>query len=135
MSHDLVFIDTNIWVYAYSETELSKQHIVQSLLRPETTRLSTQVINELVWVLIRKYKVQVSLVQQLQMRLCQNFQVANINTTTITSALDIVKKHNISYWDALMVTSAKEQHCKTFLTEDLNHGQLIAGVRIQNPFS
>jgi len=41
---------------------------------------------------------------------------------------------SISYWDALIVSAAARLRCDTLLSEDLNHGEVIAGVRIVNPF-
>ncbi len=41
---------------------------------------------------------------------------------------------SISFWDAAIVASAIEAGCSVLLTEDLNHGKIIAGVQIQNPF-
>jgi predicted nucleic acid-binding protein len=39
----------------------------------------------------------------------------------------------LSFWDALIVAAAESAHCETLWTEDLNHGQVIRGVRIENP--
>ena len=41
---------------------------------------------------------------------------------------------NISHWDALIVAAALHQGCETLLSEDLQHGQIIEGVRVVNPF-
>ncbi len=40
----------------------------------------------------------------------------------------------INHWDALVVRAARLGACERLLTGDLNHGQVIDGVRIQNPF-
>jgi predicted nucleic acid-binding protein len=52
----------------------------------------------------------------------------------IKQAIDICAADNISFWDALIVSAAAAAQCKTIWTEDLNHGQLINGVKIENPF-
>jgi len=39
----------------------------------------------------------------------------------------------LSFWDALIVAAAESAYCETLWTEDLNHGQVIRGVRIENP--
>jgi predicted nucleic acid-binding protein len=41
----------------------------------------------------------------------------------------------LSFWDALIVRAAAEARCDVLLSEDLNHGQVIDGVRIEDPFS
>jgi predicted nucleic acid-binding protein len=41
--------------------------------------------------------------------------------------------NRLSFWDALIVVAAESAQCETLWTEDLNHGQVIRGVRIENP--
>jgi hypothetical protein len=40
---------------------------------------------------------------------------------------------DILYSPALIVVTAESAHCEILWTEDLNHGQVIRGVRIANP--
>ena len=42
--------------------------------------------------------------------------------------------NRISFWDALVIAAAESAKCSILYTEDLNHGQIIRGVRIENPF-
>jgi predicted nucleic acid-binding protein len=42
--------------------------------------------------------------------------------------------HGISYWDALVLHSARKSGCRVVLTEDMQHGQEFDGVKIVNPF-
>jgi len=49
-------------------------------------------------------------------------------------ALSISNRYGFSIWDSLIVAAAVEAHCSNLLTEDLQHGQLVDGVRIENPF-
>jgi len=43
--------------------------------------------------------------------------------------------HRLSFWDALIVATATRCGATTLLTEDLNAGQVLEGVRIVNPFA
>ena len=52
----------------------------------------------------------------------------------VNGALDIHVLHHISIWDALIVHAARESGCVQLLTEDMQSGTVIAGVRIVNPF-
>jgi predicted nucleic acid-binding protein len=52
----------------------------------------------------------------------------------VIRASEIEELNQISFWDALVVVSASRAGARTLLTEDLNHGQVIEGVRIENPF-
>ena len=48
--------------------------------------------------------------------------------------LDIQGRYGFSFWDSMIVASALEAGCTRLLTEDLQHGQVIEGLRIENPF-
>lgn len=62
------------------------------------------------------------------------FQVFQPSTGDILGAIDIHRLHGISFWDALIVRAAKESGCRVVLTEDMQHGQVVDGVNIVNPF-
>lgn len=53
----------------------------------------------------------------------------------VLAASAISEDNGISFWDAMIVRSASELGCPLLWTQDLNHGQVIAGVRIANPFA
>ena len=50
-------------------------------------------------------------------------------------ALDLHQKHALSYWDALIVASAHIAGCSVLLTEDMGTGEILAGVKLVNPFA
>ncbi len=58
-----IFVDTNILIYAYSDTELEKKKKVLSLLTTESVAISTQVVNEFIWVMHRKFNVEYGLLK------------------------------------------------------------------------
>jgi predicted nucleic acid-binding protein len=62
------------------------------------------------------------------------FQVVEPKTSDVLAAIDLHRLRNISYWDALIVHCAKLAGCRELLSEDMQHGQVIDGVRIVNPF-
>lgn len=53
----------------------------------------------------------------------------------VTAAIRLSRRLRLSLWDAVIVQAAIAGHCERLLTEDLNDGQTIDGVRIENPFS
>jgi len=55
--------------------------------------------------------------------------------TEIAAAFRIEDEAGIGFWDAMIIAAARKSGADRLLTEDLNSGQIIAGVRIQNPFS
>ena len=52
----------------------------------------------------------------------------------LETAWSIADDTSISHWDALIVAAALHQGCETLLSEDLQDGQIIEGVRVVNPF-
>jgi len=63
--------------------------------------------------------------------------VANARSANpdILAAIDLADSAQISFWDAMILRSASEMGCTTLWTEDLNAGQVVAGVRIVDPFA
>ena len=123
-------------IYAYSETEPDKRKIALEILQRERIVISTQVINEFIWVMYRKYQVGKDKLQIIGSRFLNIFEVCLIGKNTIKSALNVFVKYKFSYWDSLIIASALESGCGILYTEDMQDGQVIEGrLRIVNPFS
>ena len=56
------------------------------------------------------------------------------NSALVTRAVEIKALYGISLQDAMIVAAAERTGCAELLTEDLNDGQMYAGVRVRNPF-
>ena len=132
------FIDTNVLVYADSTDEPRKQRIAIDLVRylrfERLGVLSTQVLNEYIQVGLRKLGLSHAHVRE-QLRCYRQFDLATITPDTIELALDLHQSHALSYWDALILASAHISGCAVVLTEDMGHGEVLAGVRLINPFA
>ena len=63
-----------------------------------------------------------------------NFDIISVSSDLIFSAIDCSFLNRLPFWDALIITSAASANCKEVWKEDLNHNQIIFGVRIKNPF-
>jgi predicted nucleic acid-binding protein len=53
---------------------------------------------------------------------------------TLASAWTIEERFGLSFWDALIVAAAQVARCEVLLTEDLQHGMDLDGVRVTDPF-
>jgi predicted nucleic acid-binding protein len=51
----------------------------------------------------------------------------------ITTTSEIEEKNSLSFWDALIVAAALRLQAQKIITEDLNHGQIIEGILVENP--
>ena len=132
------FIDTNVLVYAESHDEPVKQRIAIDLIRhlrfERLGVLSTQVLNEYIQVSLRKLELPHAHIRE-QLRCYRQLDLAAVTPETIELALDLHQSHALSYWDALIVASAHIAGCAVLLTEDMGTGQVLAGVKLVNPFA
>lgn len=133
--HDRVFIDTNIIIYAYSDTEPEKKEITLTILEDHNVIISIQVINECIWTMNRKYGVDLGQIQALLERFWKKFEVVLLDKPDIEKALNIAMQYKFSYWDSLIIASALKNNCGILYTEDMQDGQVIEeGLTIKNPF-
>jgi predicted nucleic acid-binding protein len=52
----------------------------------------------------------------------------------VLAAIGIHQRTGASFWDAMILRSAKELGCQILYSEDLDTGQDYAGVEVRNPF-
>jgi predicted nucleic acid-binding protein len=67
-------------------------------------------------------------------RAWSRFDVIDSTQALLKAGLSLRASAQLSLWDALIVAAAAGASCEELITEDLNPGQTIAGVRIINPF-
>ncbi len=131
------FIDTNVLIYADSADAGDKQSRASSLiaqfLRDGDGVISTQVLHEFVNAAIRKLALPLDLVRA-RVRLYSRFETVTASPASILDALDLHALHTISFWDALILQAARQSGCVQVLTEDLQAGAVIGGVRVVSPF-
>lgn len=97
--------------------------------------LSTQVLQEFYVSVTRKLSVPLapetaeSVVRDLSL-----FPIAAIDTDRILAAVRKSRTLGLSFWDALIVEAALAGGADCLLSEDMQHGQVMEGLRIENPF-
>ena len=134
-----VFVDTNVLIYAHDLDAGSKHDraaaILSDLWEKENGIVSVQVLQEFYVNVTRK--ISAPLTPALARGVIRNYlawQIAPNDPSTVLSASEIAERNQISFWDALIVASASNAGADRILSEDLNHGQMIEGVVIENPF-
>ena len=132
---DNVFLDSNILVYSYSNSEIPKQEIARQLIADSNSFISTQVLQELCNIVTRKFKFTYEQAATAIKESCQNNSL-HINTEdTLLQACQIAGKYRFSLYDSLIVAAALESHCNILYSEDLHDGQEIEGkLTVKNPF-
>ena len=135
----LVFVDTNVLLYTHDERDLDKQARAREWVgwcwRQRAGRISTQVLNEFYNNAITKFRKSVTLQEaRHQVTRLRLWQPPHLDVYTVDGAWALQDRYPLSYWDALIVSSAHQQGCACLLSEDLQHGQLLDAVRVVNPF-
>lgn len=131
-----VFLDTNILVYSLDQADAAKKARCRGLIRSLTAEskgvISTQVMQEFYVAATSKLGADPLLTKDI-LRSLERFETVVVSPTLIKDAIDCSIINRLSFWDALIVVSAESAQCEVLWTEDLNHGQIIRGVRIENP--
>ena len=135
---ELVFVDTNILVYAHDADAGMKHERAVSILKElwdkDTGRMSVQVLQEFYINVTKKLTTRLA---RSSAREVVEIYAAWVHEPTIPEtvlrATDIAELAQISFWDALILASAEKSGAATLYSEDLNHGQSIVGIQIVNP--
>ena len=138
-SADRFFLDNNLLVYVVDPTDRRKQDIALVVIAEAHQGngcLSYQVVQEWFNVVLRKSASPLSLAEatRLYRMLLEPLWRIHSSRELMDAALDIHKTSKVSWWDALIVSAALQGGCGRLLSEDLQHGAAIQGVRIENPF-
>ncbi len=132
-----VFVDTNVAIYACDRHAGDKRTraraVLVPLLRERRAVISTQVLQEFFAVATRKLKFSAEHARSYLER-WSRIDVVVVRPEIIFGAVDLHRLHALSFWDALVIKSAGVAGCGRLLSEDLNHGQVVDGVTIENPF-
>jgi predicted nucleic acid-binding protein len=133
------FVDTNVLIYAHDVDAREKNEIAKALLRElwseRTGVLSMQVLQEFYVNVTRKIPLPLS--KETARRVVNSYAIWCVETTPaeISAAFRIEDESRIGFWDALIVSTAVKCNASRILSEDLNAGQRIAGIPIENPFA
>jgi predicted nucleic acid-binding protein len=129
------FIDTNIWLYAFIETDERKCAAAKSVVQktPDVV-VSIQVINEICVNLLKKAQLSEEDIQALIVAFYDKYTVVDIDRATLLKASELRGKHSLSYWDSLIVANALNADCTVLYSEDMQDGLHIEQLlRIINP--
>jgi predicted nucleic acid-binding protein len=131
------FIDTNVFVYGATGrfSAPRKQAVALDLVENAVFGVSGQVLQEFFVAVTRRIKTPIPESEAIEwIDGLARRPVAPIDETLVKAAIGIAQRNRISYWDAAIVAAAQTLGAPVVYTEDLNHGQTIADVRIENPF-
>ncbi len=114
---DKVFIDTNIFVYAFLDSEKNADHAkhLKAVDFLKVFHSDTEVI--------------------ISAQVLSAIDVVSLSKKTVIDSFVIRNRFHYSYWDSLIIASALEHDCIVLYSEDMQHDQIIQEqLRIINPF-
>ena len=128
------FVDSNILLYTLDSRDTPKQHAARKALEEAGPNLvvSIQVLQEVYINALLKLKLGNLRAREMVDSLAK-MTVVCPDAAMVLRAIATSEHHQLSFWDSMIVEAAVAGKCATLLTEDLNHGQVINGVKIVNP--
>jgi len=133
---DKVFLDTNVLIYFYSESDIYKRNIAHSMLNSHYCVTSIQAMNESCNVWFSKFKWSSAKIEEHLDNIelvCD--EILPISRDIVNMALALKDRYGYSYFDSLMLASALNGNCHIIYTEDMRDGQMINDtLKIVNPF-
>jgi predicted nucleic acid-binding protein len=134
---DLVFVDTNVFLYALDQADLKKQlaarHWREELWKSRRGRISFQVLQEFYVNVAQKWPASREEARA-EIKDLLAWQPVMVDFAILERAWKILDRYQLSFWDAMIVAAAKSASCKYLLTEDLQSNQDLDGVVVVNPF-
>jgi predicted nucleic acid-binding protein len=136
-----IFIDTNVFIYQLEHLDVDKatkaERLIEKGVANGTACISFQVLQECLNTALRKARTPLSVDQlrkYLQAVLAPLYRVQP-SLRLYHAALDIQVRYRYGFHDALIIAAALEAGCTRLYSEDLQHGQRIDGLTIENPFN
>ncbi len=142
MNNTLCFYDSNIWLYRFltdpdcdDSEEIKKHNIATSLTSTNNILMSTQIINEICAVLLRKAKISEIQIRQIIQEFYEGCIVIEMDYDIIVRASELRTAYSFSFWDSLIVASALSTGANILYSEDMQDGLIVANqLTLINPF-
>ena len=135
------FLDTNVIVYSFDpdwpEKSTTAFQLIQVALKTGQGIISTQVVQEFLNVATRRFKTPIKAgdAQAFLARVLNPLCKVYPDLALYGTALELQAETGYSFYDSLILAAAIAGGCSLLYSEDLQHGQIVRGVRITNPFT
>ena len=124
----MVFLDSNIWIYGFIESQNPQKHLIaKRLIEEEEIGISVQVIAESCLALIRKTSATEDRIQNIIGDFEAQFHPLAITAPHLKRASLLRMRYNVSYWDSLLLVAAQELGASLFYSEDMQDGLIVDG--------
>ena len=134
------FLDTNIAVYCFDCSEPRKQNCAKDLVAHAASSglgvVSYQVLQEFcnVATSAKRLALTTEQIMAYTTQLLEPMNKVSPSVELLAHALQIRLDTNCAFYDSLIIAAAQLSGCSTLYSEDMQHQQLVGGVRVVNPF-
>jgi predicted nucleic acid-binding protein len=124
----IIFVDSNVLIAAQDGCDTALQAAAQAWMtwcwKKRAGRISTQVLNEFYEGSIKAFglseKTAITPAHvRLHVRRLREWQPPHLDRYAVDGAWDLQDRHGLSYWNALIVSSALQQGCTHLLSLEL----------------
>lgn len=139
MSVERIFVDSDVLIYAYDsqagvKRDLSRARL-DELWHLGTGVMSVQVLQEFFSNATRKLKKPLDIAKAREIvSLYSEWVAMPTAAKEVSRAADIMSLYRLSFWDSMILAAAETSGAALLLSEDMQHDQIVAGIRIENPF-
>jgi predicted nucleic acid-binding protein len=134
------FLDTNIFIYTFDRNAPDKadraDRLVTEALATGAGMISFQVAQEFVAAARKPFRMAMSFEQIEKYWDATLRPLLSVHTSPglFVRTLDLARRDQLSWYDALIVAAALQGGCEVLYSEDLQHGQRFGDLVVQNPF-
>jgi len=122
--NDRVFIDSNIFLYAFSQKDNHKQKIAKDIVT-KSSCISIQVINEVSKNLLYKFGLKDNDIIDFINDAYNKYEILDINQEVFIKSAELRSKYSFSYYDSIIVATAYLSDCNILYSEDMQNNQVI----------
>ena len=133
-----VALDTNVLAYAEDTNGPARKKAALDLLErlpPESTLIPVQALGELFSVLVKKAGRPRDRARDAVISWGDTFPLIETSSSIILLASELSVRHQLGWWDAVILAAAADSKCRLLLSEDLQEGFTWSGVTVTNPFT
>jgi predicted nucleic acid-binding protein len=131
-------IDSNVLIYALDRNDPARYTIARKVVAGcvmVPSFLTQQVLGEFAALTLRKRLLPADTVGRQIEDWSHGFAIVPTTVAQLVAAADLAERRQKQFWDMVIVTVAADAGASVLLTEDIGDGEVIAGVRIVNPFN
>ena len=132
-----VFLDTNVFLYAFLNQDVTKKTIAVNLIAQSVNRhngyVSLQIVKEFCNIMVKKSGKPAAEIGK-AVAIFGMMQMVPGSLQLVRKALALRETYGLQFYDALLLASAEQSDCTVLYTEDLNDGQMYGSVKAVNPF-